>query len=325
MKQTAIKQIGVASATLGLLFLAATAQAVLITSPTEISGTKLWLDGNDVDGDGVAEGVLEDFTPAGTATWVDKSAAGTNNATQGTANLQPTLVPIGLNSMPVVRFDGGADTAGDYLSLPNFASGFTSATGFIIFTANGNSIDPVNARNGGAWDFGSSSASNHFGGATIDEMYDDFGIGSRPQIQTSIPTGTSTPTLYTALVTGTEFIPLINAVPADVGGFPLSIAPSWSTTPTIGHTGARYNGDVAEVIIFDRLLSDGTLDPTDNEFNDVMFYLQEKWDLDLGLTATPLPVPEPSSLVLLLTGLLATAVRRNRRAHTRERIASQSS
>jgi hypothetical protein len=285
----------------------------VISNPTQISGSQLWLDGNDVDGDGISEGAGETFLPSGTATRVDKSSAGSNNATQGTANNQPIFVATGLNSLGVVRFDGAASGDGDQLDMPNFASGFTSATGFLVFVSSGNGNANVGSRNGAAWDFGTAGGSNHFGGTTP-ELYDDFGIATRPLMHSPVATGS--PSLYTALITGgggSQFVPYYNTSLASGGSFAATAA--FSSAPRLGSTtSTTFNGDIAEVIIYNRPLSDGSLSPYDNELNDVWFYLQEKWNLNLGLEATPTPViPEPSSALLLGLGLLGLAKVRRRR------------
>ena len=80
----------------------------------------------------------------------------------------------------------------------------------------------------------------------------------------------------------------------------------------MGSQGSReyFDGEIAEIIVFDRLLSDGSIDPTDNELNDVLYYLDQKWNLGNGISET---VPEPSTWALAIIGLVAIGAYRRRR------------
>lgn len=44
-----------------------------------------------------------------------------------------------------------------------------------------------------------------------------------------------------------------------------------------------FNGDIAEIIVYDRALSDGSDNPSNNELGAILFYLQEKYGLDLDI------------------------------------------
>jgi len=75
-------------------------------SPAQLPALALWLDGADLDGDGVAEGMAEGGQTGGAvATWADKSGTG-RSVGQGTAANRPTLILNGIGGAPAVSFDG---------------------------------------------------------------------------------------------------------------------------------------------------------------------------------------------------------------------------
>jgi len=96
-----------------------------------------WVDADDLDGDGVAEGALESGLSGGlVTTWVDKAPdRGVNTTTQGTLANQPLFVLGGLNGRPVVRFDG----LDDYLQSGLFTSALAQPTEmYIVWKADSN-------------------------------------------------------------------------------------------------------------------------------------------------------------------------------------------
>ena len=77
-----------------------------------IAGSAVWLDGTDVTGTGV-----NPVNGTAVATWTNKGALSTVNATQTNAAAQPTVLSDGINGLDVVRFD--RDGGIDYLDLSN--------------------------------------------------------------------------------------------------------------------------------------------------------------------------------------------------------------
>jgi hypothetical protein len=76
-------------------------------SPALLPALALWLDGADLDGDGVAEGMAEGGQTGGAVeSWADKSGAG-RSVGQGTAANRPTLILNGIGGAPALAFDGG--------------------------------------------------------------------------------------------------------------------------------------------------------------------------------------------------------------------------
>ena len=65
-----------------------------------LPGLKLWLDGNNINGDNTADTLTDN---SAVTQWIDQSG-NTNNAGQGTANAKPTYVANALNGMGGVRF-----------------------------------------------------------------------------------------------------------------------------------------------------------------------------------------------------------------------------
>ncbi|AQT70034.1 Alpha-L-fucosidase [Anaerohalosphaera lusitana] len=76
--------------------------------PDSITGLQFWLDGNDLDGDGVAEGSGEAGISDGYAeSWTDKSASGADVSASGTA--RPAIGSWPVNGKQAVRFVGNDD------------------------------------------------------------------------------------------------------------------------------------------------------------------------------------------------------------------------
>lgn len=83
------------------------------------NGLILWLDANDLDGDGTPEGLGEGGQTGGSVTtWTDKATAdGAQSATPGGLG-SPTLTPGGLNSRPVVTFNDDNLLTGQFAPVP---------------------------------------------------------------------------------------------------------------------------------------------------------------------------------------------------------------
>jgi hypothetical protein len=90
-------------AMLGLIAGAMPAFAV-VTAPTQVPGLKLWLDANDLDGDGVAEGTGETYTNG----WADKSGLANHFVQNTPANL-PAAILAGQAGKTVLKFDNVND------------------------------------------------------------------------------------------------------------------------------------------------------------------------------------------------------------------------
>ena len=108
-----------------VLFSGSVLAQVAVVDPRDLAGNILWLDGNDVDGD---------YDPGGSflegTRWIDKSTQNNANARQETISNRPTLVLNGPNSLSVVRFDGN-----DYMDVdPAAFDMLNSASGATLFS-----------------------------------------------------------------------------------------------------------------------------------------------------------------------------------------------
>ena len=103
--------------------------------------------------------------------WKDLSGKG-NDGYQATSANQPKLMDHGSN--PYLEFDGSSD----HIALPNIFSGASKATGIIVLK---DSRLSTAARNNGHWDFGNyGTVINHYGGGCCRQVYDNFGMSTRP-------------------------------------------------------------------------------------------------------------------------------------------------
>jgi hypothetical protein len=225
-------------------------------------------------------GVVPETTNTPTvSTWFDQSGSH-NDASQITPSAQPSWVTNALNGLPVVRFSGN----GQYLTLPNILTNTTGAEAMVVLK-----VGPGATTNSRAlWHFGGS-----VGSARYPEMngiiYDDF----------------ASTTLYTV---GPPVQRLDVYHLYSVGGQ----AGSWaarlngavqtgtsnnaygSISSSLGYgSGFVFDGDIAEVMIFNRTLTTDERDTTGS-------YLVAKYNLSQFATNSS-PPGAPSAL--LATGI----------------------
>jgi flagellin-like hook-associated protein FlgL len=252
---------------------AATPQIDSIDSIGSMNGLQLWLDGADLDGDSLAEGLAETGATGGVSAWVDK--AGGLNATQASAANRPTYVADGINGNGVLRFDGANDFLSSVINVPE-----TNYTQFVVFKSTDNAgafttitDSPSNAAGAHDRQFGLSGA-----GTLSNRLWNTEIINSGAQ---TFNNGQA----HIAAIT----VDSVQGQHIDVNarqvatGVKTSSDFNWQTHMVIGgHTfTGQFAGDIGEVINFDRVL-------TADETAIVEGYLAHKW----GTTAS-LPDDHP--------------------------------
>jgi fibronectin type 3 domain-containing protein len=197
--------------------------------------------------------------------WYDQSTQA-NQATQSTTSKQPVLVANVLNGRPVVRFDS---TQSRNFNLTNFMNGASEGEIFAVlkWTSGGGS---------GLWRFGPGANVVSYSTSGI---VDDFG-SSVTRNEGAPVTGTGVFNIYhvagksgswvTHLNRTTQFTTATNTVG------------SFNTAPLLGlnYTASYFNGDIAEIIAYDHVMSASDLDG-------VMTYLETKY----GFTGPKYPAP----------------------------------
>jgi chitodextrinase len=175
--------------------------------------------------------------------WTDLSGRGFHAVQWGGREQYPHRVMAGLNGQAVIRFDG----AREYLELADVMAGATSGEMFIVARLQ----DFSNPYNGLA----------HFGTgyATVyaeDAVWDDFGTSALSPY-TGFPTAQLTqPHLYDSSITAEgESVLRFNGV--EVGRRSGQVV-LFSAYPEIGadQYGEFFKGEIAEVIVYDRVLTD---------------------------------------------------------------------
>ena len=224
--------------------------------PTSLSGCVLWLKADD--------GVQTDPVSGLVTNWIDRSG-NANDASQGNVVRQPTNVLAQLNGNPVVRFNGGGagNTVTNRLEFPSVSAqtvlivnrvetGSQNLDG-ILGVPNDNGIRRQNAS---GWQYGSWVNAGS-----------EFYVNGRET---------------TAM--GEDEYHLISVVRNGA-----------STASHLGHyfdhaeTGRSFDGEIAEVIIYNRAL-------TPVELNNVHAYIEDKYALDIdhvgGTAVVWVQVPE---------------------------------
>lgn len=271
---------------IGFSFILPTITNAAITSPADITGgnLKLWLDANDIDGDG--NGGNNPSNGSSVATWTDKSG-NTKNATNGDAAHRPTYTTNALNSKPVVSFNG---SVGQVLS-----AGVANDWKFLSDTLNGSSVFIVvkstMADNG--HDFilntgwpGSGGSGFLMWVSSNTQSFTDY-MGQAPAVSLISKSAATAP----GQLTDYKVHSIITKTTSNVfqhfdGGGLLSQQKNFMEFPNtanvpfsnliIGANAMSYDyplsGGIAEIAMYDRNLSA-------SERKDVECYLQTKWGL----------------------------------------------
>jgi hypothetical protein len=257
--------------------------------PTKIAGLRLLLQ---------ADAGITTTVSGAVGRWADNSGRA-NDATQLDAAHQPAWVAGAINGRPVVRFES---ESAQWLNLPNMMNGATQGEIFIVARVK----DFANPANGLA----------HFGvgGGTvygIGEVRDDFGIGDGDSYDPPSAAVLLRPHLYNSSVTtgGLSVLRFNQAELLQRSGQSVIFRPD----PILGADwqGDYLNGDLAEVVVYDRALSSVERDA-------VATYLAEKYCLQgpTTLEAPALRVMAASATTVALswngpsTGQYVTTVER---------------
>ncbi len=231
--------------------------------PTDLAGLQIWVDAGDPYNTGAAPAP---GTPI--SAWADKSGAG-HHLVQGAGDPSryPTYQGSGIGGRPSIRFDGN-----DYL----WATTYDSANPYTVFAV-GNMQGSQNYR----------LVSSH----NINWLLGYWGgqeqvLHANAWVTYPGPAANTTPDLYAATNTGAANRLYYNG--ADITGNP---AAGLGRIGQLSLGGAYLGGsefsrgDVAEVVMYDRVLSAA-------ELNQVGYYLSRKYGLPSSYTGPP-----PSSIL----------------------------
>lgn len=299
-----------------LAFLAASCRVALAAPlpPLPVTSNLVyWLDGDDLNGNGVAQGSSESGIVSGNVgTWVDKASGYVGGdvaqtALQGTSGNRPLFVASGLNTRSVVRFDG----VDDFLKSAAFATPIGQPyMAFMVWKADSNgtfsnvAFDGLTSTNRGAFTYeqisGSIDAIGMFSGVGVTGNY--------------LASSFSSPIYMTGVFNDTD-----NSTAAPHSYFRIDGSLAHTTTNTgsqsldgvtVGSRFAPSSGDllsldgyIAEFLIYDSVLSDTDRDAVEE-------YLAFKWFNPESLIAG---IPEPSTFTLMGIAGAALAARRGGR------------
>ena len=234
--------------------------------PDRISGLVFWLDGNDLDGDGAAEGSREaGVTDGYVDNWIDKSSSSINVSATGTA--RPAVIAWPLNDMQAVHFTENINR----LMGSNFSSG-SNITFFVTFIAEGvHSIAsnilliPGTNNGGGNWALQLDTNQTFHGRVWYNNVNQGTAVTEPLQYQV--------PYCVSYIYDGGSGGSMIYLNGSTQGNASTVIIPSATTEISIGnHSSAErpWKGLIGEILIYSSALS-----VTDRQ--QVESYLIEKW------------------------------------------------
>ena len=196
-------------------------------------GLRLWLRadlGVALDGNG------------GVATWLDQSGSH-YDASQIITVVRPQVVAAAVNGQPVVRFDGTST----YLDVPGFMTGATQGELFVIAK-----LPSFATRDDGMWSLGGADGTNTEIIGTR-HLTDDFGRSYRTDAGVPVVPLTDYVMYNISAATGDWIVRLNGLTQVHRTDNVVHFGPNG----LLGRAGGRYlQGDIAEVIAFDHVLSD---------------------------------------------------------------------
>jgi hypothetical protein len=247
--------------------------------PNQIDGLQLWLSADKIQ--------TADSTQArlsGSAIfirrWADQSGLN-NDAAQSTDSQQPLLVTNAINGLPALRFDGANDIL--TLTRPLATNNFTIVA--VFHTSVLHEIDPesssgVGGVSGQHWLFGASHGGDFNGGSGVSVGANGISAyehGSSYMPALAVYAGTIATNFNVFTLTYANKTPSLALQGLTVrNGVPSPRGQVTSTVEIGAGAYGQFNGDLAEVILFNRTL-------TETERRGVERYLAVKYAIDMPL------------------------------------------
>ncbi len=214
-------------------------------APSDLSNLSLWLKADSL---GLTDG-------ASVSSWTD-SSGNNHNATQVTTNAQPIFKTNILGGKPVIRFDGINDELSESLSVSNtnytvflVAKSTASAGSFHIAVGYGNGSD------GTLW-MGQFNSTNEI---TISgsSLANDLKTNADPAANH----------IYSVVANGGALYGYVDGSSAGVGGALGNRPSDYLTLGSYSNDGLPWQGDIAEVIVYNSSLSDSDRQQVENYLN----------------------------------------------------------
>ena len=268
-----------------LAFDAKATQAAWGAVPPVSDGLQLWLDATDMDADGTvdAEQAVAPYSDGNAVTvWNDKSG----NACDARSNGAPTYATDGIGgTSPAVRF--GGDAAGQRHSLRTSLTVADTFTIVAVAQEDGRHIGGIVGHgpgDAGDLQFGDvrTAGSDYNNGlwALWSANHNVYGTGAAPVDQS--------PGILSAMVAGPDPVQDWSVFKNGVGG---TTTAQYSSAPVPNarirnlHVGAAkgdgeyWDGDIAEILVYDRVLSG-------SEHDRIVSYLADKYGISVSATGT---------------------------------------